>query len=342
MTTLLHFPKHRATLAVLAVAAIATGFSLHAKASHAASPWTVTITPAAVTYPAGTDATFIVHVDGTGTQLPSFEYTAEGGTIDSAPQLQAVSTTAAEARVQVRRNSGGTASLSAEFGGQTLATGNATFAALGAITINVTLQADDTAAARTWRFEVIDPTGKAVSTLNASTSGDALTGTATTPLLPYATYTVRQVLGNDTATACSAQGAFYAVTSPAGASTAVSLSSAAASAEFEITPCNPPVQYVSIPVDPIAFPTPAPTPTFTTAPGQTPVNEVRGVRQEGPGDAGVAATSTVLPPNTGSGVASQAGAGAGLFELLGLALAAAAPLGAAYGLHRRAVRQDGR
>ena len=339
MTTLLRFHTSRLAMAALAAATLTAGFALHASASHAASPWTVTISAAAATYPAGSDATFLVHVDGVGAQLPSLDYVAEGGTVDTAEPLHSVSSTAAEAQVSVSRDSGGSASLSATFGGQTLATGHATFAAMGAVTVNVTLDAGVDAAARTWRFQLADASGNVVSTLDASTSGDALTGTATTALLPYGTYAVKQLLGNDTALAC-ANNAFYAVMSPTGASTTVTLSNASAAAAFTIKPCDAPKQSVSIPVDPIAFPTATAAPTFTTAPGDAPINEVRGVRQEGPGAAaspsgGRAPAATVLPPNTGSGAVSGSNESAELFELLGLALAAVAPIGAGYGLRRR-------
>jgi len=345
MTTLLRFHTSRLAIAALAAAMLTAGLALHASPSHAASPWAVTISAAAATYPAGSDATFLVHVDGVGAQLPSLDYVADGGTIDTAEQLHSVSSTAAEAQVSVSRDSGGTASLSATFGGQTLATGHATFAAMGAVTISVTLDAGADAAARTWRFQVADASGNVVSTVDASTSGDALTGTATTVLLPYGAYTVKQVLGNDTALAC-ANNAFYAVTAPAGASTTVTLSSASSPAAFTIKPCDAPKQSVSIPVDPIAFPTATAAPKFTTAPGRAPIDEVRGVRQEGPGataspagpaapEAPTAPAATVLPPNTGSGAAAGSNESAELLELLGLALAALAPIGAGYGLRRR-------
>ena len=239
--------------------------------------------------------------------------------------------------MEVSRNSGGTATLSATFGGQTLASGHANFEAMGAITVSVTLAAGPDAAARTWRFEVVDTAGNVVSTLDASTSGDALTGAASTPLLPYGAYTVRQLLGNDTATSCTGN-AFYAVTEPSSASTAVTLSSATATANFSLTVCDAPKQSVSIPVDPIAFPSATATPAFTTAPGDVPIDEVRGVRQEGPGAASsptVAAGQKVLPPDTGSGASAGTNESAELLELLGLALASVAPMGAWYGARRR-------
>ena len=338
MTTSLRFYASRLAISAIAAASLAGGLGIQAATSHAASSWTVSITSAAATYPAGSDATFVVRVDGVGAQVPSLSYVADGGTVDSAEPLHTVSSTAAEATVQVSRNSGGTATLSATFAGQTLATGHANFEAMGAVTVSVTLDAGADAAARTWRFEVADASGNVVSTVDASTSGDALTGTVSTPLLPYGTYTVRQVLGNDTATACTGN-AFYAVTGPAGGSTAVTLSSANVAANFALKLCDAPKQSVSIPVDPIAFPSAVAAPTFTTAPGDVPIDEVRGVRQEGHGASGSPAASAgtkVLPPDTGSGATAQAGANesAELLELLGLALAGLAPMGAWYGVRR--------
>ncbi|MGH2633159.1 MAG: hypothetical protein ACRDG3_07100, partial [Tepidiformaceae bacterium] len=128
-------------------------------------------------------------------------------------------------------------------------------------------------------------------------------------------------------------------------STTVTLSSASAAANFTIKPCDPPKQSVSIPVDAVVFPTPVAAPTFTTAPGDAPIDEVRGVRQEGPGASGSpsapAPQATVLPPNTGSGGAAGSETSAELLELLGLALASVVPMGAWYGLRRREQARSG-
>lgn len=163
----------------------------------------------------------------------------------------------------------------------------------GQVAVQVTLQAGPQASARTWRFEVLNATGAVVQTLSLGTSGPALTSTEATGPLPFGPYTVRQILGNDTLTACSAA-SFYEVTAPAGARAAVELGSARVTVAFTIRTCpalpaNPRVQAPIDTVAPVAggvsgSPSASPTP---------PIDEVRGTRDAGP--------AAPLPPNTGDG-----------------------------------------
>ncbi len=159
----------------------------------------------------------------------------------------------------------------------------------GEVAVQVTLQAGPTAAARTWRFEIVNTAGVVLQTLSLGTSGGALTSTETASGLPFGVYTVRQILGNDTKTACDAK-AFYEVTSPISAQLSVGAGASRTTALFTIRPCPalPANLQLLAPIDTIA---PSPTPA-------APIDEVRGSRNEGPG--------APLPPATGSSSASPA------------------------------------
>ncbi len=319
MTATSRFANSRLALLSLALLALGAWFAVHVAVSHAALPWTVTITPSAASFPAGGDGTFLVHVEGVGTQLPALDYRADGGQVTSAGALHSVSAAAAEATVHVTRATAGPVTVSAGFAGQTLASSQGSFVAMGSVGVAVTLDAGPDAAARTWRFEVTDASGAVVSTLDVSTSGDALTSSAASAPLPYGVYGVRQVLGSDTATGCVGR-AFYAVAAPLGAATHVSLDSATATATFTIKPCGATDLSVNIPIDTVTFPSPAA--AGEVAPGQTPINEVRGIRSAGPG---AAVAATPLAPATGSGMANRPAVPAELLSLFGLLLVLVAP-----------------
>lgn len=208
----------------------------------------------------------------------------------------------------------------------------ASAAETGAISINLTLQAGPEAAARTWRFEVVNTSGLVVETLSAGTSGDRLATTVTSGAVPRGFYTVRQVLTNDTKATCDG-GAFYEVTAPVGASTVVELAGAALNVEFSIRPCAalPRNLEVNIPVDTITPAGPGVIGDASVLP-ETPINEVRGARSEGPGGP--------LAPSTGNTVAVP-GEESILFPLL-LALGAIFTLTAPAAVATYAVRQRSR
>jgi hypothetical protein len=76
---------------------------------------------------------------------------------------------------------------------------------------------------------------------------------------------------------------------------------------------------VSVPIDTIT--TPAAGSDANAAPGQTPINEVRGARQEGPGASNTASgAATPLAPSTGSGVAANDNTSSSPFALLAIVL----------------------
>lgn len=168
--------------------------------------------------------------------------------------------------------------------GQSLASAQ-TPDATGQLAIQVTVLAGPAAAARTWRFEVVNSAGAAVQTLSVGTSGEAPTAAETTSPLPYGSYTIRQILGSDTRTICDAT-SFYEVASPAGAKTTVELGSARVTVPFTIRPCAalPTKLQVQVPIDTVA-------PTGGPALPPTPIDEVRGTRTGGP--------TGPLSPNTG-------------------------------------------
>jgi hypothetical protein len=302
-----------ASLILLALTVSAMG---SARDSHAAPLFSVSLASAADTAPAGSDGVFIVRLQTSDTAFPGLIYDVEGGEITGTVSLNFVGNGLAEGAVHVRRETPGIARLTASFAGQVLATGELRFAEMGAVTINVSLDAGPDAAARTWLFEVTNASGAVVGRVSAGTSGDAPTGSATTALLPYGVYGIRQVLGNDTKLNCSG-GAFYQVTAPVSGATTLELAAANATAAFAISLCDgaPAHTSVSIPVDPAQ-------PALGDAlPGETPISEVRGTRQAGPG--------APLPPNTGSGLEAASDSSTAFSPLLialGVAFLAASPL----------------
>lgn len=298
MTTLLRF----VSLAVVAFAAFGVFFA--PGGAQAQQPFTVTVSAAAGSYAVGEDAAFRVRINGATATLPSFSYDVSGGTIEGVLPPTPVATNVAEGTVFVSRATAGTARLTVSFAGQTLGSADVQFVGTGSIQVRATLNAGADAAARTWRYEVVNAAGSVVATMNVSTSGDAPNGTATAASLPYGTYTVRQVLGSDTALSC-AGGAFYAVSAPAGASTRVELNASSRTAAFTIVPCPalPGDLQVQIPVDTIA---PGGSGGVVgeaeglVPPGETPFSEVAGARSRGP---------IPLPPDTGDSALAAEAAG---------------------------------
>lgn len=280
----------------------------------AQQPFTVfAIAPATAQAP-GSSAAVTIRIQGQVTALPSLVYDVEGGELVGVLAPVPVAANTAEGTVFVRRDTPGVTRLAVSFAGQQLAAADITFGAPAAIRVTATLDAGPDAAARTWRYEVRNAAGALVATLQLSTSGDAPTAAALTPSLPPGTYTVTHVLGADTALSCQ-PGVFYAVTSPAGAVAPVELAGATVEVAFTIVPCPdlPPGLEVLIPVDTIVpgagsgiVGEPALVP-----PGETPINQVAGARQPGPG---------VLPPAAGNSAAAAPPETARLLALAGLLL----------------------
>lgn len=272
-------PRALAAAFVIATTLLAFG----AASASASSMLTVSvISPRPV--PAGFETTLTVRAEGDQPELADLDYVVSGGELLGVVSLNAVEPGVAEGNVHVRRETPGEVTLVVKSGGATVASGTAKFASYGQIEVSATLAADAHASARTWRFEVVNDSGAVIETLSLGTSGGTPTGTAASSWLPYGVYTVRQVLGNDTRTSCSA-GAFYAVASPAGGAANLQLSARSVSAAFTIAPCEsaPTSLGVNVPIDVID--------TFV------PIDEVLGARQAG----------APLPPATGTGLAPDAG-----------------------------------
>lgn len=280
-------------LALLASLVFAVALARYGPAS-AALPYSVSVIVRDNALPAGSQAAIAVRVEGQTTALPAFDYAVEGAELSGVLPPNPVAANIAEGAVFINRATPGAARLTVSFAGQVLATADLRFTQVGQIEVRTSLSAGPEAAARTWRYEVLDASGQVVATLTTSTSGDSPTGSASTAGLPHGFYTIRQVLTGDTRAAC-APGAFYEVTSPTGAATTVELTASALIVPFAIRPCPdlPAAMEVLIPVDPVT----------QTPSGETPVEEVRGVREPGP-------TATPLPPGTGNtGELAAAGPG---------------------------------
>lgn len=303
----------RLAVATLLTILVGTSFVSFGTAS-AQQAFTVSIAPAAASYPAGSDAVFIVRIEGNTASLPSFSYQVEGGTLAGVLPATPVAANVAQGTVFVSRATPGVATVTVSFAGQDLASGQANFAGTGVIQVRATLNAGIDAAARTWRYEVVDASGAVVSTLNVGTSGDAPTGSATTAAIAQGTYTVRQVLGSDTATSC-ANGAFYAVSNP---NRTIQLTSATQAIDFVVTPCPalPDDLQVQIPVDTIspgAGGGVVGEAEGLVPPGETPFSEVAGAREPG---------FIPLPPNTGDSALAADDAGVSSLYLLAAGMVA--------------------
>ncbi|MGI8926345.1 MAG: hypothetical protein ACR2HN_06830 [Tepidiformaceae bacterium] len=176
----------------------------------------------------------------------------------------------------------------------------------GRVTVSATISPAAEAAGRTWRFEVVDARGAVVETLSLGTSADAPAGTAQGAPLAPGFYTVRQVLGKDTALAC-AEGVFYEVTSPAGALERVDLGPGGVRVAFSISLCQGSGGLEgNRPID-------------TLAPASTGLDGAGGARVRG----------APLPPATGSGTAQIATAARYEWALLVALIAGHVALGAA-------------
>jgi hypothetical protein len=311
-------------LLVALLASLAAGLYLSAFGpAAAAQPFTVAVAPKQNAFPTGADAAFSVRVEGQTAALPSFDYSIEGGSLSGVLPPNPVAANVAEGTVFVNRTTPGTARLTVSFAGEVLATAEARFGAVGQLQVQATLNAGPDAAARTWRYEVVNTSGQVVSTLSLSTSGDDATGIASTVAIPHGLYTVRQVMSADTRTACAA-GAFYEVTAPAGASTTIDLNADTATVAFTIRPCPdlPASLSVQIPVDTIAPGAAGVVGDADFLPGEEPINEVRGAREPGP------ATNNPLPPSTGNALsgASSSSSISLLLLVTGAAVMSLSPL----------------
>jgi len=274
------------SLALLAAAVTAGGSS-----AQAAAPYSVTVAPVSETFAVGETAIFRVKVQGQTANLPSFDFDVEGGTLEAVASIDPTAANVAEGAVFVTRANEGTARLTVRLSSEVLATGQARFANLGTVSVNVSLDAGPDAAARTWRYEVLSSSGSVVASLVANTSGDAPQMLVSSIPLPYGFYTVRQVLGSDTATSCAA-GSFYTVAAPVSGATTIELTTSQAIVNFTIAPCPslPADLRVLTPVDTIA-PAPGIVGDAVGAPGEAPISEVRGARDENP--------NFPLPPRAG-------------------------------------------
>jgi hypothetical protein len=265
-----------------------------------------------------------VKVQGQTAVLPSFSYDVQGGTVSAVTSLDPTAANVAEGAVFVTSNSEGTARLTVRFAGEVLATGEARFARLGRVNLAVTLDAGPDAAARTWRYEVVSASGQVVASLDANTSGDSPTSRVSTPALPFGPYTVRQVLGSDTRSACAA-GVFYEAATPV---STLELAASEANVQFTIRPCAslPTNIAVLIPIDTLE-------PAANVPAGQTPISEVRGARDEAPG-----VSATPLAPRTGDSLGAQPNSAN--ISLLLLLLGAAATVLPAAGLSAAIIRRN--
>ncbi len=288
---------------------VAAGSLLSGHSASAQQPFSVSVSAAAATYPAGADAAVFVRIEGSTSTLPSFSYVVQGGTLAGVLPPTPVAANVAQGTVFVNRDSAGLVRVTVGFAGQELATAEVRFVTMATLEVRTTLNAGIDAAARTWRYEVVNASGSVVATLNTATSGDVPVASAAASL-PSGFYTVRQVLGSDTVSACTAT-SFYEVAAPAGAATTLELTANAQTVNFTVRPCPalPNDLQVIIPVDTIVPGAGAGVvgdAEGLVPPGETPFSEVAGVRQPG---------NIPFPPNTGDSALAVESAGVSYLPL---------------------------
>jgi hypothetical protein len=216
---------------VLAFAVLAGG-----REAKASGPLIVTVQAPAGPALAGADATFIIRAEGDSPAAQSLDFSVVGGTLSGAVALNEVAPGVAEGAAFVRRETPGQVILTVLVAGRPVATGSVTYADAGRVEVQLALEAGHSAAARTWRFEVLDAPGNVVTALSIGTSGDAPLGVGRTDPLPFGSYSVRPVLRTDTQLSCS-PGVTYEVSPPSGDMVSVSPGEPLAPVRFSVRLC---------------------------------------------------------------------------------------------------------
>ncbi len=291
-------------------------------AGASASSVAVTLHPAAATFAAGSEAAIVVRVTGDDPEAFSLDLRVESGTLSGVVAPNLVEPGVAEGMAFVHRAQPGVAVLRAFAHGVAVATVEVTFIsdpsptgsepldgatpaasqpapvpmAAAAITARVVLEADTSAAARTWRIVVLDATGASIATLQPHTSGDRPIGTAVSASLPPGRYTVQFSFGADTAASCGPN-TLFRLLGPA--IVTVDLASGTA-VDFAVAPC------------PVVAPATSPETTGNASPV---ASAPAGQPEARPGDA-----PTPAPPATGTGTALLTGRGEtpGYLEIIGV------------------------
>lgn len=279
----MRLPRGALVLAAVAVLVAPLPVFLSVPARAQAGP-TITVTPVRAPIGVGEEAPFLVRVTGADPAALDLRYEVEGGILVGLLAPAQVGPETYEAMVYVRRDTPGTVTLTVFLG---TARVSASVEAILAGRIRVRLVVHDVVggASRSWPVEVVDGAGTTVAQLLAA-SGGGVPGESDSPLLPYGTYLVRLVRGNDTGLSCE-EGRFFAVRAPAGGAVAVTIAGPRSEVAFSVDVC---------PVAGLASPT------------STPVEVVAGERTPGP-------TPTPRPPAAGTGLASS-GARSGSWALL--------------------------
>lgn len=207
---------------------------LAATSASASAPYDVSLEPSAPTFGAGAEAMIVVHASGPDASAIDLDYAAEGGTVTGALSLNELGDGEVAGAVFVRRDTPGEVTVTASLDGAEVAQTTAEFVAGAPVNVELRLEAEPGAAARTWLFDVYDGGGRVRASVHVATSGDSTTGFATTAPLPYGEYTVRMAASRDAAASCQG-GAFYSITPSDGV--AVTVGPAGASAALTVRSC---------------------------------------------------------------------------------------------------------
>lgn len=261
-------------LATLLAAVVLAPLPLTPSARAQSQP-ILSVAPLAAPIGVGEEAPFLVRVSGIDHAALDLRYAVEGGVLVGLLAPAQVGPSTFEAVAYVRRDIPGTVTLRVSLG-ELSASASVEAILAGRVRVRLLVQDVVEGASRTWPFEVVDTAGVVVDRVNVAASG-GFPGFADTILLPYGTYTVRQILGLDTGLECE-DGRFFAVRQPPGAVLTVGVRGPRSEVEFVVDVC----------------PTIAPPPTASPTP--TPVEAVAGERTPGP-------APTPRPPAAGTGVA---------------------------------------
>ncbi|HEX6030311.1 MAG TPA: hypothetical protein VFY90_02695 [Tepidiformaceae bacterium] len=223
-------------LAPVAIATLSLLFLSTVSLASAATNLTVSLAPVVPQYAAGADATFIVELAGDGASSTELDFAVEGATLSGVVAPNDTGPGNAQGAAYVRRDTPGPATLVVSLDGAELARSSVEFVPGAPLAIGVQLEAESSAAARTWAFDILNSDGIGVAWTQVGVSGDQPVASVATQPLPFGHYTVRPAASRDAAANCAGT-AFYTV-SPADGIGVEHLAGLGGSVQFTVRPCT--------------------------------------------------------------------------------------------------------
>ena len=220
-------------------------------------------------YGVGEEIPFFVRVEGAGDLSLDLSYRVDGGALVGALAPNQVGPGIHEAVAYVRADRAGPVTLTVDAGGNS-ASASVEAVLAGRIAVELVVEGAEAGGSRTWPVAIVSGGGATVATLIVAGDADG-PGRAVTPLLPYGSYRVQQLLGPDTSSRC-ADGAAFAVESPPSGEATVELRGPRAEVRFVVRVCAQAAGPTPTPVEAVAGeqvpgPASAPTPPATGSAG---------------------------------------------------------------------------